>query len=533
MANLTESELWSAGVTQIEAEDFVQGASDAGPGIDNQPHIDLANRTLWLRSRLNAQTQVMDVIDNAGDRSRMVWVPRFRVAAGSLGTGRPSRDLRLGGFLVDQCHAQLLSGTKAVSSPGSLPAVSLTPTLATSASIAREVGTRTAHLLTQAEWGHLAWLVEVLGHELHGNLLQGRDPRDPDAWEYFGTPGRPDIAVAGATGPLSWAHNGLASGVWDLLGNAGHMLGGFAYNLGCLEVRYLGTLAQAIDDADTDFVIEDAAGLYPPALGFERWEEENGLLYLSTFVEGQGFLIERMVYQERVAVSGHPEQNTFVSCQRGAYGSTPRAWGQGQVVWCMKHHCIVPGGYAGYVLNSGLDNTTPGQATFQYGMKWLTHGTRDGVPTAGQVLCCESEDLLIDVVAGDQITVTRGHNGTTIAAHALGAGVVAYPPASKMTRTQQGTVNGFATGAIRTHADLEELYIPADTYPTAGPNQPGPDRRMLMDLKSGIAVRGELMIYASPTDLMALSVVPEAQCESEYIGFRTALTLADVEYGGA
>jgi len=198
----------------------------------------------------------------------------------------------------------------------------------------------------------------------------------------------------------------------------------------------------------------------------------------------------------------------------------------------MRYHCLVPGGYAGYVIDTGLDNTTPGQATFQYSQRWMEHGSRDGVPTAGQVLCCESEDLRIDQVAGDMITVTRGHNGTTIAAHGSGKGVVAYPPESKMLRLQQGSALGFALGPMRTHVDLEELYIPADTYPTAAVNQPGPDRRFLLALNGGIAVRGEYWTYGSPTDLMALSFVPEVQCENEAIGFRCALTLADYVYGG-
>lgn len=51
MANVTEAATWDAGVYQLEVTDPVTG----GPGgIDNAPHINLANRTAYLKARIDA-----------------------------------------------------------------------------------------------------------------------------------------------------------------------------------------------------------------------------------------------------------------------------------------------------------------------------------------------------------------------------------------------------------------------------------------------------------------------------------------------
>lgn len=47
MANLLETETWDEGIYQLETTDPVQGGAD---GVDNAPHKNLANRTLWLKN---------------------------------------------------------------------------------------------------------------------------------------------------------------------------------------------------------------------------------------------------------------------------------------------------------------------------------------------------------------------------------------------------------------------------------------------------------------------------------------------------
>ena len=52
MANLKEKAEWAEGIYQIEMTDPVVGGED---GIDNTPHKQLAERTLFLKSELEKQ----------------------------------------------------------------------------------------------------------------------------------------------------------------------------------------------------------------------------------------------------------------------------------------------------------------------------------------------------------------------------------------------------------------------------------------------------------------------------------------------
>ncbi|MEY8099036.1 hypothetical protein AB9F29_16665 [Falsihalocynthiibacter sp. S25ZX9] len=57
MAGLTEDGLWAAAIYQIEKTDPVVGGPPdlaAGEGITNQPHLELANRTSWLKTKIDA-----------------------------------------------------------------------------------------------------------------------------------------------------------------------------------------------------------------------------------------------------------------------------------------------------------------------------------------------------------------------------------------------------------------------------------------------------------------------------------------------
>lgn len=57
MAGLTEEATWEAEVYQIEKTDPVVGGPPdlaAGEGITNQPHLELANRTSWLKAKIDA-----------------------------------------------------------------------------------------------------------------------------------------------------------------------------------------------------------------------------------------------------------------------------------------------------------------------------------------------------------------------------------------------------------------------------------------------------------------------------------------------
>lgn len=66
MANLTETATWESGIYQFEVTDLVQGGE---AGIDNVPTKQLANRTQWLKARIDAglrlsATQAYTYTDN-------------------------------------------------------------------------------------------------------------------------------------------------------------------------------------------------------------------------------------------------------------------------------------------------------------------------------------------------------------------------------------------------------------------------------------------------------------------------------------
>lgn len=51
MANVIETEEFTTGVYQLEVDDFVEGGEN---GVDNLPHKHLANRTKWLKAKVEA-----------------------------------------------------------------------------------------------------------------------------------------------------------------------------------------------------------------------------------------------------------------------------------------------------------------------------------------------------------------------------------------------------------------------------------------------------------------------------------------------
>ena len=84
------------------------------------------------------------------------------------------------------------------------------------------------HLMTNAEWAYLA----ILGYLPHGNNNGGTDFRGEDR---YGT--RAELAdrslsdlILTGSGPVSFSHNGKASGIWDLNGNVPEWVSGLRLN---------------------------------------------------------------------------------------------------------------------------------------------------------------------------------------------------------------------------------------------------------------------------------------------------------------
>lgn len=506
MSHLPEQPVWEDGVYQIEDSDVSSGGPD---GLFNAQSKALANRTAWLRQMLLNMGQAIQVVDDDGVRHDMVWIPQFRIPAGSLG-GRPSQDLVLGGFAVDQYPASLI-GEKAVSQFGRVP-----EQVTVAQCAARVIRGVPCTMLTFREWGHLAWLVDAIGRRelLRGNLDSGRDPRDPDAPEFYAQPGvagEYDAPHRAGTGPLSWSHSGLWSGVWDLIGGVGEIMGATVWPDGdmpaishgaCIVVRSGGvTLDADIDDDDEDFVVVAAAGH-----DFTKWPEMAGQVLLHHYDSELGVhTIERIVYQSLTTLVGEPTKRTLVGCTRGAFGSGAKAWVAASEMWCEQWHNILPGSYTGRVSGSGLDNTTPGAAVFSWDWNVFAHGLHAAGPNVDDVLCVGLEDLLVTDVSGTSITVTRGHNGTSIEAHADGDVVVSYPDGSKLARSGQGAVFGYVVGAPLALSGLEDLYLPADFTTSAPAGQTREVLRFQLGNDAGAVVwRGAPWDAAQGTTMMTV-----------------------------
>jgi hypothetical protein len=479
-----------------------------------------------LRDQINASTHTVFMRDDDDVMHEMVWVPRFRVPANIVSEGVPSRELLLGGFYVDKQHSCVVeyqAGPKALSLSGTRPKTSIEYGDALTAAQARTFYQGHAcRVMSLRDWGHLAWLVALLGHPLRGNLDDGIDPRDDQKWENRGEPGY-GLTLDGA-GPISWRHNGLASGISDLLGNAWHMLacGPQDQNLaavyaGTLLVRRPATLYQTIDADDVDFQVVDPTARAPYAASpdtFRGWPATDGLVLIGNEWISYGTLT-------RVPSTNRA---TLAQCQRGRYGGGGAAEHlEDAEVHREMYHCLIPSGYSGFT-GEQLP-ATPGSITiaWTYGRFW--HGTRDTSPAPGDVLCVfdrvhaqEPEDLLVTGVNGDQITVTRGHNGTTVGQHNAGTPFAAYTP--DIDNAGSGSQWGYATGALRTHEDLEELYLPAAIADTPSSVEADQRMTMIMYVSASYLLRGAAHNASTRENLLTLKSPENYNDAGADIGFR-------------
>lgn len=413
-----------------------------------------------LRDRMSSLFLETPMVDDDGDVHTMIYVQRVTLPASCIAEGVPSRDLNLGGFLVDKYQASAIELIGGIQKAASRPLVEPEQFDEDTEAVVerRQFGGMPCRALGPTEWGHIAWIVRWLGHEIYGNTASGRDARDDDAFASYGeVVGAGPYTTGGGLCPPSWFHNGQPQGISDLIGNWGHLLlRDERLAPGAVLVERPAVLSESggINDSETNFEIRnDLEDRYP----LSDWPATDGLLLIGD---------ERIVYA--TLTDNEDGTATLAGCTRGAYGTTPAAHDEDADLVLERWHAVLPGGYTGR-LDGAIDDT---QTEVDVDWAEFGHGSRQAEPAEGDVVCLDNEDLLIESIDGATVTVQRGYNGTTPAAHDDLAIFTRYP--TTMTRLSQGYVRGYATGTMHTHVDLEELYLPRETQtdvPTEGPKR--------------------------------------------------------------
>jgi formylglycine-generating enzyme required for sulfatase activity len=473
-----------------------------------------------LRDRIAAGTREVDVVHNSKADgtgttvvSKMIYVPKFRVPAGIWDGGAfPPQDLLLGGFLIDKypcsqpdatsesrgsTSANSPGLTAAVSQQGVVPWTDINFDNAKTACANRIINGRACHLVTMKEWATIAFLIKLLGHDIRGNNYWGRDYRDLDSWEYYGiadpvvasytqqySPNKQYSRCLTGSGPVSWSHNGMANGVFDIVGNVWEWVD-FQIDAGVYEAVKTAAISDADGITATDTAIVLGLGNVED---LEYWPASNGLVYIEETTDGT------TVYPAEYIIYGSLVDNgdgtvTLTSCQRGVNGTTAGAHPDGTPVQQINKYCVIPGGYSAKVSGDGLNNTTD-PATFDY--TDLVLGPGGVSPQVGDILQIENEQLEVTGVSGQTLTVSRGANGSKLVAHADGTAFARISP--QMTNS-----NPTATGiygayqyakfvTLRTEAEVAAMALPATV--SSGGNEEWKDGFWIRNYGQRAALRG-------------------------------------------
>ncbi|MBO5968587.1 MAG: SUMF1/EgtB/PvdO family nonheme iron enzyme [Clostridia bacterium] len=179
-------------------------------------------------------------LDEADMPSILVYIPAFKnsdVLTGGNDSIHPAfivNGRQIPGFYYSKYENVVYNG-KAYSLPAEDPQGNINFDTAREACENKGYGW---HLATAAEWAAVALWSKKNGHLPKGNNNYGLDSNEtekkaiPTTYNDDGTVGR----VAVGTGPLTWSHDGTASGIWDMNGNVSEWQGGMRFVWGELQV---------------------------------------------------------------------------------------------------------------------------------------------------------------------------------------------------------------------------------------------------------------------------------------------------------
>lgn len=179
-------------------------------------------------------------LDNAGLPSVLVYIPAFKnsdVLTGGDDSVHPAfivNGVQIPGFYYSKYQNVVYNG-KAYSLPAEDPHSTVGFDTAREYCESKGYGW---HLSTNAEWAAIALWCKKNGFLPKGNNNSGKDKLEtenkaiPTYYNNDGTIGR----VATGTGPLTWSHDGSASGIWDMNGNVWEFQGGIRVVWGELQI---------------------------------------------------------------------------------------------------------------------------------------------------------------------------------------------------------------------------------------------------------------------------------------------------------
>lgn len=231
------------------------------------------------------------IADDAGNPSVMVYIPRFRMnQVITNGSDRIHPAFIVNGRVIDGFYISKYQCSSFHGSACSLPAAVIDNAVdivgAYEKSKEKGLGW---HLTTVQEWGAIALWCKRNGFFPYGNNDYGKDRRER---VFQAIPGARDAQdrvkwTLTGTGPLTWSHDGTASGIWDLNGNVSEWISGIRFVYGELQVLEENDGAdtrnsqdtgsdkwRAIDATTGAFIIPDGRGTTPNSIKADYQAQE-------------------------------------------------------------------------------------------------------------------------------------------------------------------------------------------------------------------------------------------------------------------
>jgi hypothetical protein len=413
-----------------------------------------------LREQINAQTRTVEFQTDDGAVTQMVYVPKFTVPAGIFENGAyPKKDMNLGGFFIDKyscSHKKATAFTRGigdgasitsddttnipVSLPGKVVWTQIDWTNAKQACANRKINGQACHLVTMKEWATVCFLAKLMGHDIRGNNSNGHDYRDTNDWQHNAVPDstQPGRVLSG-TGPVSWSHNGLASGIFDLVGGVWEWLD-FTITDGVYTHKKKALIndSDGITAADKTITIDGMEnGDTWPAAGTIQIEDEI-ITYSTINYQGNGKAV-------------------LSDCTRAQQSTKAATHADNTTVYQLTKYCITPGGATAYISNSAGLSTSDTAIVYTD----LLNGPGNSGFAVGDTIQVENEQMKVTAVVSNTLTVTRAVNGSSAASHAKG---VAVAKVSTQMDNNDPSNDAWQFGhltTMRTENDLECMALPS------------------------------------------------------------------------